>query len=328
MVNFRMKNWVGWAVRLVFSTFCLILVFRIVDFRLFVDTMLSVNLFWLTAAILLFFPSQMISAYRWYYILCNLGQYCIYRSVLRINIVGQIAALFLPGQISGDIVRGFMVTRGKEDKGVLVFSIVLDKIVMLLVIAGFATIGSFQSTVLKQYIYIFWISMGLFLFTCIALLVVILYQRMKFRPPIQYIVLNKLDRFMSPIKKPVLEINILINTLLLAVLFQGLSVTGSYILAKSMSINVALWDWLIISSIVAVIQLIPISLGGLGVREGAFAAILSLYGIPISQSTAFSLIGFVLGAVLLLLMWIIINIMDYWSTKISSIEDDRIQDEL
>src|SRR5207247_1873449 len=67
---------------------------------------------------------------------------------------------------------------------------------------------------------------------------------------------------------------------------------GSYTLAKSMGITISPVDWAAINAIVALVQILPLTIGGLGVREGLFAKILALYQIPVAQSTAVSLTGF------------------------------------
>jgi hypothetical protein len=76
-------------------------------------------------------------------------------------------------------------------------------------------------------------------------------------------------------------------------------------------------EWAAINAIVAFVQIFPITIGGLGVREGVFGAMLSLYAVPLTQSIAFSLISFMLVMVLATLCWLALN-MILWTKRIGT----------
>ena len=76
----------------------------------------------------------------------------------------------------------------------------------------------------------------------------------------------------------------MIFPLLLSVLAQTVDVFVSILMAKILGINVSPFVFLIISPAVFIATALPISLGGLGVREGALAHFLSLFGVNFEQS--------------------------------------------
>ena len=97
---------------------------------------------------------------------------------------------------------------------------------------------------------------------------------------------------------------------MLVVLGFGLQLSytiGSYIMARSMHIAINPIDWAAISAIVALVQIFPVTIGGLGVREGVFVGILALYDVPATQAVAFSLLSFAIVSCLMLLSWLIID---------------------
>jgi uncharacterized membrane protein YbhN (UPF0104 family) len=82
---------------------------------------------------------------------------------------------------------------------------------------------------------------------------------------------------------------------------------GAYFVALSLHVIINPMDWIAIHTIVSVVQILPLTVGGLGVRESAFGLILSLYAIPATQAIAFSLIGFVLVMFLTAVCWLTLS---------------------
>jgi len=61
--------------------------------------------------------------------------------------------------------------------------------------------------------------------------------------------------------------------------------------------------------------MLPITIGGFGLREGSYAALLSLFGIPSGQSVFFSMFSFALMVILTPIFWMtIIGVLD-WSAS-------------
>jgi uncharacterized membrane protein YbhN (UPF0104 family) len=75
----------------------------------------------------------------------------------------------------------------------------------------------------------------------------------------------------------------------LGMLFHVLAITVIRLLAPTFGIEIAFVEWLWIFAIVSLAVLLPLSVGGLGVREGAFVAVLGLLKVPSSSALALSL---------------------------------------
>lgn len=81
-----------------------------------------------------------------------------------------------------------------------------------------------------------------------------------------------------------------------------LSVAASFwLISRSLGIDVGFLTLLWLSSIVELIQLLPISIAGLGPREASMMYILGFYGVTASASVSFSLVIFVLRILVSLL---------------------------
>jgi uncharacterized membrane protein YbhN (UPF0104 family) len=69
----------------------------------------------------------------------------------------------------------------------------------------------------------------------------------------------------------------LVEILLMSVVVQGLTIVITYLCARSLGMTVTFWDCLVLTPVVWVIAMIP-SLGGLGVREGAYVVLFKGFG--------------------------------------------------
>jgi uncharacterized membrane protein YbhN (UPF0104 family) len=79
------------------------------------------------------------------------------------------------------------------------------------------------------------------------------------------------------------------SSLLLSVIFQFLSTGTIAIFARTIAPSLSLFDWFWVNAIVSIVTLLPFSVGGLGIREGVFATVLSLFGIPPENAVALAL---------------------------------------
>jgi uncharacterized protein (TIRG00374 family) len=299
-----------WLFKLLISTALLVFIFRQISLRLFLDTLRSMHIGYLCLSILAFFPIQLLITYRWWYLLSQMGCNQPYRRVMRLSLLGQFSTLFLPGQISGDVVRAFGMAREEKSKERVAFSVVVDKLAFLVAIATFSTVGWFLKSRLSPYIGVYVFSLGLFIMACGAIVVFGRYRSKKLE---QWIV-KWVDHcppgfrnFFSILLNwdiPPLSYKAIGYTILLGYSLQFLNALGSYMMARSMDIMLPMFEWAVIQAMVSLVQVLPISLGGLGVREGTFVLLLSLYTISSSRTIAYSITSFLISAILITICWL------------------------
>ena len=77
-----------------------------------------------------------------------------------------------------------------------------------------------------------------------------------------------------------------------------IGVLTSHLLGESLEIpiNLVTWGWL--RSAVIIATMVPISVAGIGIREGALLYLLKPYGVLGEESLAFSLLVFAVGVLL------------------------------
>ena len=309
----RRKRWLQWLFRALLSVVLLAFVLRSVELTLFWTAVRSVDMWCLSAAIALFFAGQLWAAYRWYFLLTRLGRPLPFWSTVRYTLLGQISALFLPGQISGDIVRAMAVARGKREKASYALSVIVDKVALLGALASFVLFGGLWSRQLSGLVAIHAIALGLLVLSLLMMIFLCRYRSDHVPRGLMQIG-NRLPFTRSYVLSlagwldlPRLSYRTMLFILAMAFGLQLSHTVGSYLFARSLDITISVVDWAAINAAVSVLQALPITLGGLGVRDGVFAATLALYDIPRAQATAFSLASFVLVAFLTTLGWFVLD---------------------
>jgi uncharacterized protein (TIRG00374 family) len=307
--NFR-STLLSWVLKLLVSMALLGFLFRQVNLQLFYNSLKSLHTGYLCLAVLAFFPAQLLTAFRWWFILDQLECDQPYRSVLRFSLLGQFSALFLPGQISGDVVRTFGMAKEGKYAQRIVLSVVLDKLSLLIPITAIASLGRILESPLSPFVGVYLASLGMLI---VSLAGIVVLGRMRSIKLDQLIkkwkehwpssIRNKISSFFEQ-NLPTLSYQALGVSILLGFCLQLINMCGSYVLALSMNIKLPALDWAVIQAAVSIVQVFPVSLGGLGVREGTFVLLLSLYSISASKSVAYSLTGFLITAILIIAGWL------------------------
>ncbi len=319
------KHQLQWLLKVFLSTLLLGLVLRSVEPALFWKTIRSADMVLVAVAVILFFPAQLLAAYRWYFLLKQLDRFQPFWSIVRYTILGQISALFLPGRISGDVVRTIAIARRQREKAPFALSVIIDKTALLIALSTFTLVGAFGSRVVSQFATVYVAALGLLL---VALVVLVFLCRFRSNHIPDWV--GRFGRRLPFSHWYVLNVGSLprlsFHTIvMLVVLGFGLQLSytiGSYVMARSMHIAINPIDWAAISAIVALVQILPVTIGGLGVREGVLIGILALYGVPSTQAVALSLAGFAIVSCLIVLSWLIIESVSTHHVR-KAIDDER-----
>ena len=76
-----------------------------------------------------------------------------------------------------------------------------------------------------------------------------------------------------------------------AIVVQGLVVLFYVAVARSLNIPITTWDLAVIVPLSIVVQMLPISVNGFGVREATFSLYFTRIGLPIASAVLLSLVA-------------------------------------
>lgn len=230
-------------------------------------------------------------AVRWKLLLRGHGFDAPTGKVFFVTYAGAFFSNFLPGSVGGDIAKAVLVSAGEERKAAVVGTVILDRLIglgVMIVLGALCLtpfVGRLNSPVLPIVVY------GLFGGMVISYLVYFnprlraaLRDRLPFRETAR-----QLDGVLRSVKE---EKGLVAAAALLSLLSQVSAIFIIYGLAWAMGIRgLGLWPFFVFEPIIFIVTAAPISIGGWGVQEYAYAKLFgTLAGLDPNQAIALSVL--------------------------------------
>ena len=252
-------------IKIVISLTLVAFVLNTIDTKRLVQILLNVNLFWLFLAFIFYNLSKIVSAIRLVYYFREIGIEIEQKANLILYYVGMFYNLFLPGGIGGDGYKAYLLNKYHDTKlSLIIQALLFDRIsgLVALIFLG-ALLYPFSSFDIPLFYYI---SIALIFLTY----------------PLFFIVSKKLNKFLKYFKE----------TTALGLVVQILQLISALFIIYSLNSNVPIVEFLVLFLISSVVSVLPISVGGVGVRELTFLYGLKLINYPSDVGVAFSFLFF------------------------------------
>ena len=255
----------------------LIVMFRVVDTERLISVIKGINALYLAPALAFQFLSTIISSYRWNLIMKTLDFREDFSFYFKSYFKGTFFNQALPSSIGGDAVRIIELGGLGYSKKEAFYGIFIDRIVGLLGLLILNITANFSyDALLPSWLY------HLINITCTGsitgFIVLVMLRKMKFMARIRFLDLfYELSRRFRTVYSDIPNIT---KQLALSVVIHLFSILSIYTLALSLGLEYDLGVYLVIVPPVFLFTLIPVSLAGWGVREGAMVGIFLLIGAP------------------------------------------------
>lgn len=264
----------------------------------------------LLAAMCIFLVSFLLAVLRWRLFVPQFD----YAALLRLSFIGHFYTMVLPGQIAGEAVKAYRIARGQSDKAQLVASVFIDRVVGTLALLCTGAVGLLSSS--RDISPALSISFAtLIALVCVALVGVRLpgalgasrrvTERFARGDSRWARLMATMARFIDVWHNYAMQPRRLAASFALGLAIQLLGVCLHMILARDLDIDIPLIDWLWITAIVGVAVLLPISIAGIGLREGALVGTLGFLGVPGERAVALSFGVFAIVAFGALIGWLV-----------------------
>jgi glycosyltransferase 2 family protein len=292
----RKLNPVTFSLKLIvsLSILALILIFK-TSIKEVLNVLKTVNIWWLAVSFSLHGLGLLISAIRWQILVKAQGDSAPLSFLIKSYLVGNFFNTILPSRIGGDVVRIWDGSR--YSKTVLKSSaiILVERLSGIVVLFLFAFGAAIFRLDMAQNIPVIWVSLVIGFSGLAAILFF-------FTPLIEKII-NKIPSkgFLKKIIQKTIEFRSTIifyktkktalsKAFVWAFLLQANVILHFFLIGKALHLNIKFIDYLVFIPIVMIIQLIPITINGLGLREGAYIEIFEFYGIAPESAFSFALI--------------------------------------
>jgi len=291
----RLRRLLFLSIKLVVSVGLLALLFQQTDVADVVERLRNVDLMWVGAALVAHALLLVISGWRWRRLLLTQD---VHASVLGLTgscLVATFFNNFLPSNIGGDVVRIADTAPLTGSRTVATAIVLLDRALGLIALFAVAAAGSLllRDSPLPFVGYL-WLALGGCVLGALAVL-----SRPRLIPrllaPLRRFkkewVEHRLNRLGTMLERVASRRAAIVQAFLGALAVQVLVVLFYLAIAYGIRIDLPLRDALVIVPISLVIQLAPVSINGLGVREAVFSYCFVRLGHGVDAALALSLTG-------------------------------------
>ena len=277
-----------------------------------ITVLLKANLSFFIFAFLLNNLSSIFLTIKWHRLAKPLDLKSNFIYLLKLNYISFFYSSFVPGQSSGELIKGLKLAKKEDGAQKVWVPIFIDKITNLLIVflIGFIAV-IFDETFRKNSLLVFLITL---LTILLSLATIILFSEntdhcVKFIKDILIKVLKLFKIKSDPVKDFSLGYFkeykkhdfLMFETLVWSLLIKIPHIFAFYLLAKGLNIDLSIIQSAWLFSIISVVTLIPVSFSGLGIREGTMIIMLSQIGVQTTSALSLSLLIFITGVIVALI---------------------------
>ncbi|HKQ06020.1 MAG TPA: lysylphosphatidylglycerol synthase transmembrane domain-containing protein [Blastocatellia bacterium] len=271
------------------------------DLHSLLEAIRSTRVAYLPLAVLASFAVTWLMASRWRAILAVRGQRFKTYRLFAVYLIGIFFMNFIPGGgVSGDVARLIYVDREVRDKAFVLSTLVYERMVGGFIILLLGLVASVASHSYAQTNRV--VLSEIVLAVAFAAAAMLMSERVSSRLARVCRALGgrfKLERFGQAAARTLEAISelrhhrrMVISTLALSVLVRAVWSLGCYIVALALGLPLSFATVFAFMSLVDLVRMLPVSIGGIGVREWLLVALFAGVGLSREQALAFALLAF------------------------------------
>ncbi|MFZ4515683.1 MAG: lysylphosphatidylglycerol synthase transmembrane domain-containing protein [Acidimicrobiia bacterium] len=249
------------------------------------------NFLWFGCGVVAVLGGIWLSAWRWQRVLSVFDVHVRVRRLLGISLAGLFVGNVLPSTIGGDVLRVSRCTRDGAAREHALASVIIERLTGFVVLPLFVILGfvMWPAMFTKGSTWVALLVAGIALTLLFAILVLAASPRVAGR----FLHHRDWTRFIGAVHVGIdrmrREPGETAMVLLAALVFQCTTIATVFFAVHTVGAAVPIAAVVAAAAAVAMVQVLPISLSGLGVREGMFALLLHGLGVPTGKSVAIGL---------------------------------------
>ncbi|MDR2463782.1 MAG: flippase-like domain-containing protein [Verrucomicrobiales bacterium] len=252
---------------------------------------------WLLAAFASYALTNLLGIWRWHILLDNCGARLPFAQTLRLAMSGLFTNNFLPGAMSGDVIKAIYAARAQPaKKPTVIMSIVMERLLgfaamfivsTALILNRYDKLCATPLTNISVHVYLALFAAGIILlaltkWTRISL-VLPFWKKLPFRSWLA----EAGQAYKIFIRHPAC----FWGGMALSALAHLFLILVFYFISLALTMNLNFFDLTAVLPFIAILTIIPATINGFGIREIAFQEFLLFAGMTATSSTALSLCG-------------------------------------
>ena len=279
------------------SIFIFWILFSRIELSDVLEALLKTDIFFILFAILLTFMGILLGVYRWKLSLTVKKIHVSFMMILNATLISRFIGLIFPAFIGADAIRGYDLYKQIKEGDNIFASILFERIcglVSLVVIGSCALLFSMGQTenlsLIKPYILVYLVLFFVIISCFSKVITTLAISFFEITPRFKW-VRDKIENLSEAIYMYRGYHKLWISVMSLSMLYQFQGILFYYLIGLSLSLEIPLITFSVLIPIINLVTMIPISPGGLGVKEGMFVILFNQYGVAPAEALSISLIG-------------------------------------
>lgn len=286
-------NWrrIAWLVlRLTVVVVILGVLFSRIDRAAFMEAVRGLRPGYIAASLGMYLVALVLVSLRWKVLIDQIAAGTSLVAAFVYNLVGVFYTQFLPGSLSGDVVRGYYLSRTGSNRLALGSSALVDRVIGMTVNGFIGVVAlAFSPFLLTLLDVDVWLVRGIIVLVPLGIAAgyAALWLVGRYESRMPGFVANLYRVFRLYADQP----RALVGAGLLSALYFGAWAVALWLLAMAANITqLDMITMLLVLGVVNVAQVLPISINGWGVREGLMVFLLGQFGVASESAIVFSLL--------------------------------------
>lgn len=266
-------------------------------------------------ALIVFLPKLFLAGIKWQYLNKKQEIHISFLTVIKLYLLGLFYGSVTPGAIGMHIRVYYLKKKSKASFEKCIANSLIEATLALIAGLFLGVIGSWL--VLHSYPGVFPLITGFFIIYTLAFIFFMEHKRGKgffsfiIRPFLPVAHKDDLKYIISRLYKDIPQLRDLFIPFIIELFMWIIAAAQVYALSLAFSLPLSLIEFILLSIVSVIIaNVIPLSIGGLGVREGTFVVLLSTYGVPFEIAFVLSLSGFLVKNLIPGLIGLIISLFE------------------
>ena len=286
-----------------------------IGYEKIIHTFSIIPWYYFVLSLLIFLPKLVLAGIKWQYINKKQDIHISFLTILKLYLLGLFYGSVTPGAIGMHIRVYYLRKKSQASFEKCIANSLIEGTIAFIAGLFIAVIGSVL--VIKSYPGILPLVFGFFLIYTLAFIFFMEHKRGKgffsfiIRPFLPKDNKESIDIIISRLYKDIPQLRDLILPFILELLIWTIAASQVYVLSLTFSISISYIDFILLSAASVIIgNVIPLTVGGLGVREGTFVVLMSTYGVSYEIAFVLSLAGFLVKNLIPGLVGLFVSLID------------------
>jgi uncharacterized protein (TIRG00374 family) len=284
-------------IKVLLSIFLIVLAFSKVPLSQVATQLASANLGYFLVALLLYFLAIVVNGVKWQILLRAQDMRVPFRAVLQFLFIGFFFNNFLPANVGGDVMRGYGLARYTDRSADAAVSVIVDRIIGMMAYMSTAVVAALVAVRLSdrpEWRRVEWVA--IIALAALGMGFAVMLSR-RFRSFISSVFALRWFAPVAPIWEKLsdafnayrFQYGALVAAFGVALIGILCTALVNWCLSLSMGGQMPLGIIFLVNPLIALVLMLPISIGGLGVTQAVYPFFYSLAGVPADHALAVSL---------------------------------------